>query len=255
MSIAPDCCATEESSRSVMAPLDPRTRLLAAACFLTAIVALRSLPMLALALVGAAALVLLARLPWQALQHRLMHVEGFMVILLLFLPFTVPGTELFSLGPISASREGLLRALEILLRVNAAVLAVFALLGGLEPVRLGQAAARLGVPHKLVHLFLFTVRYVGLVQAEAGRLVEAMRARGFVARSNWHTWRTLGNFAGLVLVRSLDRAERVQEAMRCRGFAGRFPLTADLAFARQDLGFAAIGCGAAVTLVLADRLA
>lgn len=249
------CREADDVVGSVIAGLDPRTRLLSAVGFIVGVVSLQSPLPLVLAVLVALAAVMLARLPWASLRHRLPHVEGFMLALMMLLPFTTPGRPLLSLGPVSLTEEGLLIAATIALKVNASVLAVFALLGSLEPVRLGHAAVRLGVPLKLAHLFLFVVRFVGVLRAEAGRLLDAMRARAFVARSNRHTWRALGNLAGMLLVRSLDRAERVEEAMRCRGFSGRFPLVDTGVAGRHDLAFTVAACLAILVLLAADRLA
>jgi cobalt/nickel transport system permease protein len=251
---APSCCEAEDVGESLVARLDPRTRLLAGLAFVVGVISLETLPPLLLAVATALVLVALARLPFVAMRHRLLHVEGFMLVLLVLLPVTTPGVPLLSIGPLSMTEEGVLHASTIALKVNAAVLAVFALLGSLEPVRLGRAAARLGLPLKLAHLFLFVVRYVGVFRAEIHRLLEAMRARAFVPRSNLHTWRTFGNLAGMMLVRSLDRAERVDEAMRCRGFSGRFPLATAESFTRRDVGFGAVIGLAIVALVAADKI-
>ncbi len=88
---------------------------------------------------------------------------------------------------------------------------------------LGHALGRLGVPWKLVYLLFFTVRYVDVLNREQHRLRAAMRMRAFRPRNNLHTYRTYGYLVGMILVRSLDRAERIVAAMKCRGFRGRFP--------------------------------
>lgn len=241
-------------SESFLARLDPRTRLLAALLLVAAIVALRSPWLIAVALGAAVTLARIANLSFGALVHRLLHVEAFMTVLLAFLPFTTPGEPLFSIGPFIATEQGLIRAITIALKVNAAVIVTFALISSLEPVHLGRAMAGLGAPLPLVNLFLLTARYIGVLQAEAGRLREAMRARAFAARSNWHTWRTFGNLAGMMLVRSIERAERVHEAMRCRGYSGRFPVMPAESFGRADAVFAIAAGLAAAGLLIADRL-
>jgi cobalt/nickel transport system permease protein len=114
--------------------------------------------------------------------------------------------------------------------------------------------ARLGVPLKLVHLFLFAVRYLHVLRAETGRLIDAMRVRAFVPRSNRHSWRTLGNLFGMMIVRSVERAERVSEAMRCRGFARRLPLLATECAGRVDYLFGGVVLLIAACLIVADRL-
>jgi cobalt/nickel transport system permease protein len=218
------------------------------------VVALESVSAVLAALGVALVLVWLAGLPISDLRHRLLHVEGFMIVLLMLLPFTVPGRPLWELGPLAASEEGVSRALIVVLKVNASVLAIFALLAAVEPVRLGHAMARLGVPLKLVHLFLFAVRYLHVLRAETGRLIDAMRVRAFVPRSSRHGWRTLGNLIGMMMVRSVERAERVSEAMRCRGFAGRLPLLATESAGGADYLFGGGALLIAACLIAADRL-
>ncbi|MDE1569860.1 cobalt ECF transporter T component CbiQ [Aquabacter sediminis] len=236
---------------SVLPDLDPRTRLLSAFACVLAIISLHQITLAAAALLAALGLALASGLGPSALARRLAHMEGFMLVLLVLLPFTTPGAPVLELGGFAASQEGLSRAVLIVVKVNACAACVFALIGTLEPVRVGQAAARLGVPEPLVHLFLMMVRYVSLIREETGRLRDAMRARAFVPRTSLHTWRSLGQLCGMILVRALERAERVHEAMRCRGFAGRFPARlATLSFQAADLMF-----GLVLGVVLAGFLA
>lgn len=231
--------------------LHPRTRLLATLAAVIFVTTLHDLAVLSAALAGAVLLVWIADLSWRELRHRLLHVEGFLLVLLALLPFTVPGRPLFSLGPIMATSEGAIRALTVAIKVNICTLTIFALIGSLDPVRIGQAAEGLGAPARLVSLFLFTVRYVSVFRAETARLSEAMRARAFRPRSNLHTWRTFGNLAGMMMVRSLERAQRVDEAMRCRGFTGRVQAPPLGAAKPQDFAFASVfACALACLLVM-----
>jgi cobalt/nickel transport system permease protein len=233
-------------------PLDLRLRLVAAFILVLAVSQLDALPTSAgaLLLAAAATAVIGPHKGWR----RLLHVEAFVLLLFLSLPFTVPGEPLFEMGPLVASVEGLSRGALVACKVSASVLVILVLLAGIEPDRLGGALRSLRMPERMVRLFVLTTRYLGLFREEARRLHEAMRARGFRPRSSLHTWRSYGNLIGMLLVRSLDRARRVEEAMLCRGYAGRFlhaalprPATSDWA------AFTALVCLAA-TLSVADRL-
>lgn len=245
----------ESVSDSPIDQLLPTTRLVATLAVLVFTTIVRGPMVLGAALAAAIGLVLLARLPWADLRHRLLHLEGFMIVLLALLPFTVPGRPVFELGPIVATSEGLVRALTVVVKVNICALTVFALLGSLDPVRIGQATETLGVPSKFVKLFLFTVRYVSVFRDETNRLAEAMRARAFRPRSNLHTWRTFGNLAGTMVVRSLERAQRVDEAMRCRGFAGSMPTVPAGPVKHYDVAFATIFLCTIVGLLVVEFVA
>lgn len=203
---------------------DPRLPVVLTVLFALVTVSLQTLAAAAVALGFAVAAAAAGGLRVRDLAGRLAALEGLMLVLLATLPFTVPGEAMLTLGPLTATWEGLHAAGLVALRANAVVLALLGLLGGLEPAVLGHALARLGVPHKLVHLLLLTVRQIALLDDERRRLRRAMRARAFVPRSSRHTWVSYGNLIGMLLVRSLKRARRIEAAMRARGFHGRFYL-------------------------------
>jgi cobalt/nickel transport system permease protein len=202
---------------------DPRALIVAVMLFALVTVSLQSLAAAAGAFMLAAAAAATGT-PLRDLLRRIVLFEGLMVVVLISLPFTVPGQPLIGVGPCTATREGLLHAALIILKAHAVVLALLGLVGRLEPMALGHALARIGVPEKLVHLLLLTIRQIELLQQEHLRLRQAMRARAFVPRSDRHTWTSYGNLVGMLLVRSLERSRRIQAAMRCRGFHGRLYL-------------------------------
>lgn len=238
----------EDRDEGAVARLDPRVRLAAAVAFVAALVPLHSAPALAAALAAGLAAACLARLPLRPTLRRLAAIEGFLALMLVTLPFTIPGDEFARVFGLAASREGVERAVVILVRVNAAALVIAALLSTMGTSRLAAAMAGLGVPERLAHLFRLTVRYVAVFHDEHARLRRAMRARAFRAGSDRHSWRTLGNLVGMLVVRSVERAERVAWAMKCRGFTGRFPDFEQRRLGRDDRVFA--GLWAALLLML-----
>ena len=242
-------------NRPVLDRLDARVRLGAALGIVVVILTLHSLPLLAALVPAAVVLAIVGGVRPGELAHRLKHVEGFLLVLVAMLPFTVPGEAIVAVGPFSLGATGVRRAFEVLARVNLAAITVTTLVGGLEPVALGHGLAGLGVPPKLVHLLLFAARWVALVREEAGRLVDALRARAFRPGVSRHALTTLGHFIGQLLVRAYERAERVDEAMRCRAFAGRFALVSDGRLGRTDLVFLGCTCAILFSLLAWDRLA
>jgi cobalt/nickel transport system permease protein len=219
----------------------------AAVLFALAVVSLHRFPAAAAAFTMALGIALGSGLTVAVLIRRLLALEGFLLVLLLTLPFTLSGETVFTLGSLNASREGVQASALILLKANAVILVLLALVGGLEPVVFGHALARLGVPRKLVHLLLFTVRQIHLLQREYLRLRQAMRARAFVPRSNRHTWNSFAYLMGMLLLRSVERARRVLAAMRCRGFDGRLYLLNGSRWGSADtlglLGFGLLAAG------------
>ncbi len=203
---------------------DPRLRILIAVCFSLLISTLTNHLALIFSLLFSVFLLFCIRLPLKLIARRLLAFEGFILLIVIFFPFTIEGEVVWELGGFNASVEGLERALTVFLRANAIIISMLCLLGTLEPETLGHALARLGVPNKLAHLFLMTARYLDVLFDEYSRLKQAMRARAFVPKSNFHTWRTFGWLIGMLLVRSMDRSQRIMNAMKCRGFNGRLYL-------------------------------
>lgn len=238
----------------LLARLDPRSRVLAALVISLAVVLCQSFAAASAALVLAVCLAGLARLPPAPTLRRLLGLEGFMLLTLASLPFTMGGSVLFTIAGMGAGSEGLTRAALILLKVNAAVLTTLALIGSMELPALGHALARLRLPTGFVALFLFTVRYIDVLYRQYARLRLAMRARGFRPRASLHCWRSLGHLIGMLLVGSLERSERIAAAMRLRGFDGRFHLLDEHRPQRLDWLFAAAVTVALLTLMALERL-
>lgn len=162
---------------------------------------------LVFALVAAAA----ARLPLRRLGPRLLVANIFLSFFWISLPLT-------------EGREGLATALQITLKTNAILLYLSVFLSTIEAATLGHALAHLRVPRKLAHILLFSVRYAEILHREQQRIWWAMKARAFRPRSDLHTYKTFARGIGFLIVRSLDRAERVLAAMKCRGYRGEFYL-------------------------------
>ncbi|SOC10831.1 energy-coupling factor transporter transmembrane component T family protein [Rhodobacter maris] len=203
------------------APADLRPRLGAGGLVLVLIAPLaRPGPALvALALVLALYALEGRALPWR----RLIHLEAFLALLFLTLPFTVPGTALLRLGPLALTDAGLARTLTLAAKVTASVLLLSALFADTAPEHLGGAMRAARLPEPLVRIFLGLVRYLALIRAEMARAQEAMRARAFHPGTNRHSWRAFGWLIGRMLMRALARADRVEEAMRLRSYTGRLP--------------------------------
>ncbi|WP_319532114.1 cobalt ECF transporter T component CbiQ [uncultured Cohaesibacter sp.] len=227
--------------------LDPRVRILTVVGTALSVVQMTSLPVLVLSLCLSLFFLMQARLPFWPTLKRVAMMDSFIIFLIFMLPFTTPGVAMFFVFGLPASFEGLHLAVLILLKANAIVMAALALVGTLEAVTFGHALARLKVPNNLVHLLLFTVRYIEVLHDESLRLRRAMKCRGFTPGNNLHTYRTVGYLVGMLLIRSLERSERILKAMKCRGFNGQFHLLDTMSFTRRDALFSSFACLALLT--------
>ena len=101
------------------------------------------------------------------------------------------------------------------------VLGLIGLLGTSQIVSIGHALEGLLFPRRLCFMLLFSYRYIFVIYQEYQKLNRAAQMRCFRPATNLHTYRTYGHLFGMTLVRSWNRAARVQQAMLLRGFNGR----------------------------------
>ena len=91
------------------------------------------------------------------------------------------------------------------------------LLASTTPItELVRTLRRAHFPAPLCDALALLARYSSLLVDEARRMRRARAGRTLRA-SRWQWWRALGNSLGLLFVRTVSRAERVQIAMRSRG--------------------------------------
>jgi cobalt/nickel transport system permease protein len=167
-------------------------------------------------------LVLTARLSWTKLLRRLLIVNSFNLLLCLLLPLTYTGGPPLSFAGINLSSTGLLLAVLITVKSNAVILLFISLLATSTAAQLGHGLQQLRLSPKLCLILLFSYRYIALIQQELFRLQRAAGLRCFQPRTNLHTYKTYSYMLGMMLVRSWNRAARVQQAMELRGFSGQF---------------------------------
>jgi cobalt/nickel transport system permease protein len=139
----------------------------------------------------------------------------------LLLPVVSGGPRVEVLG-LGLSVSGLETGGGLLAKATLSVLAATVLAATTEPRELLRGLERLRLPHVLVQILSFMIRYADVVSAELHRMRVARESRGFRGRSGG-ALRVLGATAGSLFVRSYERGERVHLAMLSRGYEGRLP--------------------------------
>jgi cobalt/nickel transport system permease protein len=228
---------------SPLARLDARWRLAALLLAMLGAALLRTLAAATVGLMGAVLLALVARLPWRWFGRRLLFVVVPLAVLVLPVPLLA---EYWSDG---ARLAGLFVVKALILAILAAILVVSA-----PPDATLKAAHALCVPGLLIHLALLSYRYIFVLGDELARLRVALRVRGFRNRASVHSYRTVGQAAGTLLVHGYERAERVSQAMRCRGFDGRFRSLATFHTRWMDVAAAILTMAGVLAMVGLDVL-
>lgn len=239
---------------------DVRFKLVALLGFAFLLVATRSVWAALAALLLSLVAVLLARLPLERSLRRLLAMSGFLSMFLLIMPFTaVPrtGDLLLVFGGLEAfpfNLRGMELSIAIVGKACAVALLMEPLLATASLPRTIEGLSRLGVPEKVGQMILLAHRYIFVFLEEARRMAVGMQVRGFQRRTNTETLRVMGNYLGMLFVRSFERTHRVYDAMCSRGYQGRFPAPAYFAVRPADWLLAAGWLLTGVLLLVADRL-
>ncbi|HEX3152669.1 MAG TPA: cobalt ECF transporter T component CbiQ [Gemmataceae bacterium] len=232
MSLNPQHLAPRDS---LLARRDPRWRLIAFTIAIVGVALLRDIWPVAIALAIALLLAFIGRVSGRWYRARIGFLLFALVPFLIVVPFVIDrGERLWEWRSLHVTDSGLLLAATLAMKTIALVTLAVTLFAS-APLHVNLAAAgRLGVPKLLILLTLLTYRYVFLLLEEFSRLRIALRVRGFRNAMNAHSYRTIGQVTGTLLVRGSDRADRVAHAMRCRGFDGCFRTMATFRSTWQD---------------------
>jgi cobalt/nickel transport system permease protein len=224
--------------------LDPRVKIGAFTVFLVATALVRGLWGAGLALSLALFWLYLSRIPLTFTLRRLKAVAFFLTPFLVLLPLTHPVSW----------QAGLHRGGIIFLKGLAMVLTVIPMFGT-TPFHVSmKALARLRIPARLVTMILFAYRYLFVFGEETRTLQQALKARGFQARMDWRTFRSLGNLVGLMVVRAFEHTERIYQAMLARGFKEKFGTLYEFSWGWPDALKSGAIVLASLGLVGVDRL-
>ncbi len=192
--------------------LDARVKLLFALVFVVAVVAV---PIGHWRILGGLGLVLALLIGLSGASPRTLALSwaGFALMVGFLAVLIAPGLP-------ARAEHGLLTVVLFILAKNSLAFLTMLVLAQVTSWReLLVGLRRLGLPHVLVATLLFMERYLHVLGDELGRMMTARRARSFHRRSAL-SWRLLTSMISMLLLRSLERAERVQGAMTARGWDG-----------------------------------
>lgn len=147
---------------------------------------------------------------------------------------------LMQLGGVTIS-GGWCSLCSLLLRFCLTVAAVLALVATTGFNAVCMALKQMGMPAVFATQLLLLYRYLFVLVEEGRRLDRARTLRSFQGRGLG--MRTFGPLIGNLLLRTLDRSQRIHLAMRCRGFDGAIRTCRPARLNGRDvLVLAAAGC-------------
>ncbi|BCA80666.1 cobalt ECF transporter T component CbiQ [Desulfuromonas sp. AOP6] len=174
-----------------------------------------------------------ASLPLGYLIRRILWVTPFILFIAILNP-VLDREILLHAGPLPVS-GGWLSLASIMLRFVLTIGAALILIATTSFPGVCRALGQLGAPRIFIVQLLFLYRYIFVLIEEGLRMARARALRSFGKKGL--EWRVYALMAGQLLMRSLQRAERIHQAMRCRGFDGQLPSLHQGRFGSRELLF------------------
>lgn len=216
--------------------LDPRVKLIATLLFLLTVISFPKYEIIALFpfFLYPVLLMTLGDIPLLVIIKKVVLVSPFAIFVGIFNPLLDSGQVVLLQGlTISA---GWLSFFSIMLKFILTVSTALLLVATTSFPGICHALRQLGVPSLFVSQLLFLYRYIFVLMEETMRIVRARDMRSY--GQSGKGIKVFVRLAGIIFLRTVERAERVYYAMLSRGFHGDMPTLKRFRFTMNDLGFA-----------------
>jgi cobalt/nickel transport system permease protein len=233
---------------SIVHRLDARAKLLVTLAFILAVVSFDrySIGGLLPFFLYPAIIIGLADLPPNYLLRKLLIVSPFVLFIGVFNP--ILDQEIFlQIGTFGIS-GGWLSFLSLLIRFSLTVGAALLLIATTGFPAVCAALSKLGVPRILTVQLLLLYRYLFVLIEEGITMIRAHALRSFDRRHL--NYRSFTQLLGNLLLRTIDRAQRIHMAMLSRAFTGEIRISRPTGFGGREIVFLLISCSAFVTFRL-----
>jgi len=226
---------TLASGSSSLHRLDPRAKLVTTLAFIIAVVSFDKYTISAMTpfFIYPVVLVSLGGLPPGYLLKKILIVSPFAILIGIFNPL-IDREVLIRIGTLGIS-GGWVSFVSIILRFILTIAAALILVSLTGFNAVCSALLKFGVPRPFVTQLLFFYRYIFVLTDEAERMVRARSFRAF--NSVAMDFRTFISLIGNLLLRTLNRAERIYLAMCCRGFDGNIRMIRPMRIGYREIVF------------------
>jgi cobalt/nickel transport system permease protein len=226
---------TLSSQQTPVHRLDPRAKLLTTLVFIVMVVSFGKYEISALIpfFIYPVVLCAIGNVPPAYLLKKLVLVSPFAILLGIFNPL-LDRDIMIRLAGIQVS-GGWVSFASILIRFVLTVGVALTLIAVTGFNAVCMALEKLGAPKVFVVQLLFLHRYMFVLVDEAARIFRARALRSFGGEGTGI--KSYGSLAGQLLLRTLDRAQRIYLAMSCRGFEGQIRIMRPLRFGPREIGF------------------
>jgi cobalt/nickel transport system permease protein len=218
--------------------LDPRAKLLTTGVFIVSVVSFGKYEIAGLLpfFLYPAVLIGLGDLPLGFLARKLLLVSPFVILLGIFNPW-LDRAVLVQFGTVGIS-GGWISFVSLLLRFTLTVGAALLLIASTGFATICMALEKLGSPKVFTVQLLLLYRYLFILIGETIRMIRAHALRSF-NRKGRITFRVFQQLLGNLLLRTIDRAQRIHMAMLSRAFTGEIRIVRQFRFGYKEFLFLA----------------
>lgn len=216
--------------------LDPRAKLLTTVVFIFSVVSYGKYEISGLLpfFIYPAVLIGLGNLPIGYLLRKLLFISPFVLFIGIFNPWFDQAT-MIQLGPLGIS-GGWLSFCSLLLRFTLTVGAALMLIATTGFTSICMAMEKLGAPRVFTVQLLLLYRYLFVLIGETIRIIRAYSLRSFNRRGKI-PYRVFLQILGNLLLRTIDRAQRIHMAMLSRAFTGEIRIARQFHFGTKEVIF------------------
>ena len=231
---------------SVIHRMDPRVKLFGTLVFLISVFAYKGIVGLAIVTLFLASVIAISKVPFRYMIKGLKAIMILMLITALFNLFLTPGEVLIQIWKLKITKEGLMAAIRMAIRLTYLILGTSLMTLTTTPNQLTDGLERLLSPLKKIHvpvhelamMMSLALRFIPTLVEETDKIMGAQRARGadFDNGNLLHRARAMVPILVPLFVSAFRRADELATAMECRlyrGDNGRTRLR-QLKFGRDD---------------------
>lgn len=218
--------------------LDPRIKLVVTLLFLFTVISFPKYEIAALFpfFLFPVALLTTGEIPLGLILRKVVIVSPFAVFIGIFNPL-LDSTQVAVLPGLTLA-AGWFSFTSILLKFILTVSTALLLVATTSFPTVCHALRQLGMPSIFVSQLLFLYRYIFVLAEEAMRIVRARDMRSF--GRNGKDIKVFIRIAGVLFIRTIERAERIYYAMLARGFRGDIPTCKRYHITMKDIIFAGL---------------
>ena len=218
--------------------IDPRAKLITSLFFILTVVSFGryEISMLVPFIFFPMYLLTTGNVPLVYILKKVLYVSPFAIMIGVFNPLFDQRVIMY-LGDAGIS-GGWISFLSIMMRFFLTVSTALALIACTGFNNICFALNRLGAPRIFAVQLLFLYRYIFVLAEEAARMVRARNLRSFNGKGKGI--KSYGPLLGTLLLRTINRAERIHLAMICRGFDGRIRIMKNYKFGFREMIFVSV---------------